>query len=107
MKTKVVNYKKEKYDIYIGTGKCPKTGKLSKWANPYTFCPNENTPTQFVCADRRETIEKYIVWFFKNINLVQTARKELRGRILGSNCKPEMCHGDFLAQFVENKGRTW
>ena len=33
----VVNIKKtKKYDVYIGRGLCPVTGKPSKWYNPYS-----------------------------------------------------------------------
>ena len=32
---RVVHCKKEDYDVYIGRGKCPKTGKYSIWGNPF------------------------------------------------------------------------
>lgn len=101
MKTKIVHCKKEKYDVYIGRGKCPISGKESKWSNPYTFDPDSSTKPEYACSTRKEAVEKYMRWFFKQNNLVEKARKELKGKVLGCWCNPRFCHGHFLAQLVE------
>lgn len=82
--TKVVNIRKEKYDVYIGRG--------SKWGNPYIIGRD---------GTREEVIEKYKKHFWKSG--LANKLHELKGKRLGCYCKPLACHGDFLAELV-NQG---
>jgi hypothetical protein len=61
--TKVVNLRKDKYDVYIGRG--------SKWGNPYYM----QFPEQ-----RDEVCDKYEEWFWKTdlITVVQGGARERR-----------------------------
>lgn len=93
MAGKVVHCKREKYDIYIG--------RPSKWGNPFILEGyNENCNKNNIVYSRREALEKYIEWFLKQPELIKQAKKELKDKILGCWCKPELCHGDFLVQYV-------
>jgi len=35
--------------------------------------------------------------------MVEAARRELRGKILGCHCKPKACHGDILAEIADSE----
>ena len=79
---KVVNLRKEKYDVYIGRG--------SKWGNKFILGLHGN---------RDEVIEKYRVWILNN-NELMSCLDELRGKVLGCYCKPLACHGDVLIELA-------
>ncbi len=76
--TKVVNLKKEPYDIYIGRG--------SKWGNPFKIGQDGN---------REEVILKYLNYILNKPELIKDL-DELEGKRLGCFCKPLPCHGDIL-----------
>lgn len=82
-KTRVVNKKKENYDVYIGRG--------SKWGNPFVIGLH---------GTRDEVIEKYRNWLLHNPVLVSQL-KELDNKVLGCYCKPLKCHGDVLVELLE------
>jgi len=82
--TKVINCKRQKYDIYIGRG--------SKWGNPFIIGKD---------GTRKEVIAKYKKWILTQQNLLDSL-PELNGKVLGCWCKPEACHGDILIEMVEN-----
>jgi hypothetical protein len=82
MKTRVVNLRKEPYDIYIG--------RPSKWGNPFLIGKD---------GTREEVIKKYKDWFMET-DLI-TEINELKGKRLGCYCKPLSCHGDFLVSLIE------
>ena len=85
MTTKVVHCKKDSYDVYIG--------RPSKWGNPYSIGKD---------GSRSEVIEKYRKYLLGNKELLNDLH-ELEGKILGCWCKPEACHGDVIAELVNNK----
>lgn len=96
---KVVHCKKEKYDVYIG--------RDSKWGNPF-FIENseEKCDPRFIVYSHREAVEKYAKWFLSKPHLMTDAKKELKGKILGCWCKSNICHGDFLVQFLDKVDYT-
>ena len=81
-KCKVVNLRKEKYDAYIGRG--------SKWGNKFVIGKD---------GDREAVIRKYREWILNNEGLLSSLH-ELKGKVLGCFCKPLACHGDVLAELV-------
>lgn len=85
-KCKVVNLRKEPYDIYIGRG--------SKWGNPFKMRNNSEAERNYVCA-------AYEDYFYKSG--LEDDLHELKGKILGCYCKPLRCHGDFLAMLVNER----
>ena len=85
MKCTVVNHQTEKHDVYIG--------RPSKWGNPFRIGKD---------GSRAEVIEKYRKYILGNEKLLNDLH-ELEGKILGCWCKPKSCHGDVLAELVNNK----
>lgn len=85
IETKVVNLRKEKYNIYIGRG--------SKWGNPYKIG---------IDGTRYEVIERYKYYIVTNQELLNSLH-ELRGKILGCYCKPKKCHGTILLELLNDK----
>jgi len=85
MVCKVVNLRKEKYDVYIGRG--------SKWGNKFVIGRD---------GSREDVIAKYKAWILKNDYLLGCLG-ELKGRVLGCYCKPLACHGDVLVELVEGR----
>jgi hypothetical protein len=91
-KATVVNLHKEKFDVFIG--------RPSKWGNPFSH--RKDTRARFQVASREEAIEKFREWVVKQPHLMLSLG-ELRGKVLGCFCKPEDCHGDVLAEIVNDK----
>ena len=85
IKSKVVNLRKEKYDVYIGRG--------SKWGNKFVIGKD---------GDREEVIRKYREWILGNDDLLNSL-SELRDKRLGCYCKPLACHGDVLVELIEKR----
>lgn len=83
--TRVVNCKKEPYDVYIG--------RPSKWGNPFKIGTD---------GSREDVIRKYRTWILANTSLIKQLRSELRGKTLGCWCRPNACHGDVLAELADN-----
>lgn len=94
MIAKVVNCRKEKYDVYIG--------RPSKWGNPFSHLPN--TLAQFRVETRDEAIDKYKEWLLSQPELVAAAKLELKGKVLGCFCRPQYrCHGDVLSEIANSE----
>lgn len=90
---KVVHFKKEKYDVYIGRG--------SKWGNPFTHITDKPTTAKFIVASREEAIQKYKEWLLEGEGkwLLEHLH-ELKGKTLGCWCHPKACHGDVLLELA-------
>jgi hypothetical protein len=94
MKTRVVNRRKEPFDVYIG--------RPSPWGNPFSHVSHMGgTLAKFNVANRAEAIARFREWFLAQPELVERARRELRGKVLGCWCKPATCHGDVIAEIVD------
>jgi len=83
-KTRVVNCKKEPYDVYIG--------RPTKWGNPFKIGRD---------GSRQEVIHKYKDMIIANAQLFKQIHVELKGKTLGCWCKPDPCHGDVLAELAD------
>jgi RNA recognition motif-containing protein len=83
-KTRVVHCKKSNYDVYIG--------RPSIWGNPFVIGRD---------GDKADRIRKYRAWIMSQPELIDRAKKELRGRTIACWCKPEACHGDILAEIAD------
>lgn len=81
--TRVVNLRKEKYDIYIGRG--------SKWGNPFIM-------KDWSDKERNRVCDEYEKWFWTTD--LPNQIHELKDKVLGCYCKPKRCHGDFLANLA-------
>lgn len=80
----IVNKRHQKYDVYIGRG--------SIWGNPFVIGKD---------GTREEVIEKYREYAATNKVIIDNLPK-LDGKILGCFCAPLPCHGDVLAEMLEN-----
>lgn len=91
MKTRVVNVRKERSDIYIG--------RPSPWGNPYRIG---------VDGDREKVIRLYRIWFFHPMqqHVRESAKRLLKGKKLGCYCHPQPCHGDVLVAYVDEEECT-
>ncbi len=81
--TKVVNIKHESYDVYIG--------RSSAYGNPFVIGLH---------GTRNEVLEKYSNYLMKRPELVEKAKRELKGKRLGCHCAPLACHGDILKELI-------
>lgn len=89
--TKVVNKDKgEPFDVYIGRG--------TPWGNPFAIGDGG--------MDRTDVVKKYEEYFNEIILKDENKRREilgLKGKILGCHCKPQACHGDVIANFLNSE----
>ncbi len=85
MITKVVNQRREQFDVNIG--------RPSKWGNPFHIGRD---------GTRDEVIAKYRKWILDQPHLLG-ALHELKGKRLGCWCKPSKCHGDVLVELLGEK----
>jgi len=92
--TKVVNLKHEDYDVYIGRG--------SKWGCPYTVIKDRPTLAKEIVNSKEEALSKYKEYVLNSPELMESL-DELDGKVLGCFCKPELCHGDVLLEFIAQK----
>lgn len=95
-KIKVVHFKKEPYDIYIG--RLP-NNKYNKWAYPRELRDKQIGKT------RKEIVKAYEDYLLSNNDLMNDLY-ELRDKVLGCWCKNEggggkSCHGDILVKWVK------
>jgi hypothetical protein len=96
-KVRVVHFKKEHFDIYIG--RLP-NGKYNKWAYPKELRESflEGTP-------RKTIVDAYENYLINNEELMNSLH-ELKDKVLGCWCKDEggkgkSCHGDILVKWVK------
>ena len=79
----VVHCKRSKHDMYIGRPSC--------WGNPYLIGRD---------GDRTEVIARYRTWLLGQPVLIERAKRELKGKVLGCWCSPLACHGDVLSEIA-------
>lgn len=92
MKTKVVNIRNEKYDVYIGrSGR----GQDGYFGNPFMLSPGQ---------PRGASLEKYKEYFYERLKNDAEFRRRingLKGKTLGCFCKPYPCHGDIITAYLD------
>jgi len=93
--TRVINIKKEKQYAHLkNTSEYEYIGRGSYWGNPYSM---------FAEGDSREEVIRKYKYDFEHNKFAKKERSEvfkLAGKRLGCFCKPEACHGDILAEFL-------
>lgn len=95
--TRVINLKKYKEYKGLSSNKAyAYIGRGSYWGNPYSMYEDGD--------DRNEVIRKfkYDFDFEKFPNKDKSEVYKLTGKRLGCFCKPEACHGDVLANFLNS-----
>lgn len=88
---KVVNLRKEPYDVYIGRENITYGLSESKWHNPFKT-------TQYSREDVLKMYEEYII-----DSTLYDELHELEDKVLGCWCKPFECHGDVLVKLFYEK----
>ncbi len=105
--TRLVNLRKERYDVYIGRG--------SKWGNPFTHISNKKTLAQYIVSTRKEAIDSYRDYLLNNPELLNSL-EELRGKTLGCFCinsdeykegSKLVCHGQILQILLDYPDRLY
>lgn len=95
--TRVVNIKRDpEYKGLTSNENYEYIGRGSYWGNPYSMYEDGD--------DREEVIRKfkYDFDFEKFPNKDKSEVYKLAGKRLGCFCKPEACHGDVLADFLNS-----
>ena len=95
--TRVVNIKRDtQYSSKKSTSNYEYIGRGSLWGNPYSMYEKGD--------DRDEVIRKYKYDFDHGmfINKKKSDVYKLLGKRLGCFCKPANCHGDVLAEYLNN-----
>lgn len=82
----VVNVKHDSCDVYVGRG--------TFWGNPFNTGP---------VALR---IENYRRMLESDEQMMDKARSELAGKVLGCHCAPKACHADVLAEVANSPSRA-
>lgn len=96
--TRVVHFKKEKYDVYIA--------RPSKWGCPFTIIKGRQTRAEFVVNTRKEALDSYRDWLENGDGKhLLNDLHELKDKTLGCWCKDEngkgkSCHGDILVELI-------
>ena len=96
-KVRVVHFKKEPFDIYIG--RLP-NGKYNKWAYP-----KELRDTFPEGTTRKTIVDAYEQYLLSNEELMNDLH-ELKDKVLGCWCKDlggkgKSCHGDILVKWIK------
>lgn len=86
MSERVVHKMKEKFDVYIG--------RPSKFGNPFPL------PPKATAEQRKECIDKFEEYLRNQPDLIEDAKRELKGKVLGCWCAPKPCHGDVLIKII-------
>jgi len=95
--TRVINIKNEvEFKAKKSTPFYEYIGRGSYWGNPYSMYGSND--------DRAEVIRKYRYdfEFEKFANKKKSEAYKLMGKRLGCFCKPEACHGDILADYLNS-----
>ena len=90
MRTRVVHCMQDPYDVYIGRGLCPKTGKLGDLGNPFK-----------VSRDGAQALTRF-VRMLGELREGELSRLigPLDGKVLGCWCIGPACHGEVLAKLA-------
>ena len=94
-KTRLVNIKYDKYDIYIGRAVPRKGLKESIWANPFKS-PQHGSVEQCIEMYRMLLRERQATTSL----VFDSELEKLRGKVLACWCKPGICHGDVLVELL-------
>lgn len=99
MKTTVVHCRKDPYDVYIGR---PGSKPSSAFGAGYRQIFGNPFPVK--AFGREGCIERFKTYFLDRVKVDSDFRKEvlkLKGKRLGCFCKPDACHGDVIAAWLD------
>ena len=87
--TRVVNYRREECDVVVD--------RSSPFGNPFRIGRD---------GTRAQVVDKFREYFLDRISRDNSFREqvqELRGKVLGCSCRPEICHGDVIAAWLRGE----
>ena len=89
-------YNKRHYDVpkdavYIG--------RPTKWGNPYSHLEGQSL-AEYKVATREEAVERFEQYLLSHPELLEAAKKELRGKDVVCWCAPKSCHGHILVKYA-------
>ena len=92
----IINLQNKNIEDWVkeGEGRNEYIGRGSKWGNRHRLCDYDN--------DRHKVIELFKSDLMADEDWVEEVKKELKGKVLGCFCAPELCHGEFLHQLAGN-----
>lgn len=100
--TRVVNLRREKYDVYIGRAGKGQDGYFGNPIRRNAVCP--------VCGGRHDTngstLDCFRIYFTRRLrddSMFRAMVEELKGKRLGCFCKPGPCHGDVIKEYLDDK----
>lgn len=96
--TRVVNLRREKFDVYIGRGG---KGQDGYFGNPIRLEDE---------SQRVSVLHQYERYFFDRLvrdPIFNERVYSLKGKTLGCFCKPKLCHGDIIVDYLENETRMF
>jgi hypothetical protein len=79
-------------------------GRPSRWGNPFSW--KDGTLAEHKVASDVEAVAAFEAWFTSQPELVEDAKRELCGKVLGCWCSPKPCHGDVIARIVNADDET-
>ena len=100
--TRVVNMKDDGYDVYIGRAG---HGEDGYWGNPvrlYEQC----SWCDDIHITKGSTLKCFKLYFDKRLEEDPEFKRrtiKLKGKVLGCFCKPDKCHGDIIADYLEGR----
>lgn len=107
--SKVVHCKHHDYDIYIGRGKCPKTGAIGIYGNPFSSKPSFYPV--IIVKSATEAVKCFDAWLTGDLRYarIEPERREqilatlsqLTGKVLGCWCNEGYpCHGHVYIRYA-------
>ena len=69
--------------------------------NPFSDAPKSIAEVKV--ASREEAIASYEEWLRQHPEMIERAKRELKGKVLGCWCSPKACHGDILAKIANER----
>lgn len=90
-----------RWDVYVGRGRCPDTGRVGRWGNPHTFRRHGKAAMLLFLADLVEARSDRDAW----AGLLEELRRELGGKVLGCWCAGvhPVCHAEVYARLVDGE----
>lgn len=98
MTTRVVNLKTESFDVFIG--------RPSIFGNPMRI--GEKVHQKPEPVTREEAVAWYKEYFYARLKTdpeFKRAVESLKGKVLGCYCKPLLCHGDVIVEYLNGGAR--
>lgn len=84
------------WNVYVGRGRCPRTGEAGVWGNPFTVEEHGTTGPG-------NALLRYVDAIAHDAMFLAEVRAQLPGLRLGCWCAPGLCHGDVLARLADGE----